>query len=154
MQLLVERSFLSDRRAYLFLLVCEYFKDAAIFYMEPCLVDPKKPFDLIAIAITIVILAASFAPAPEFNAGQGSDKIFHVIAYGLLSFFAVIQRRSCRSVLIIMITIILFSGAIEALQPFTGRSREITDLLANALGTLIGGLVFWLLDGIRPIGRE
>ena len=84
------------------------------------------------------------------DAGQGSDKIFHFAAYGLLSVLALIQRQSYRSALMVIIAIVFLGAMIEFLQPFVGRQREAADLVANATGTMIGALLAWLVQISKP----
>ena len=93
-------------------------------------------------------------PVPEIHAGEGSDKVLHLAAYGLLSFLAVLQRWSFQSAVLVLVAVALLGGIIEALQPFAGRENEVADLLANTAGTLIGGLGVWLLHRFKPIGSN
>jgi len=110
----------------------------------------KHVFDLAAIILMVVIAIGSLIPLPPKDAGQGSDKVFHFAAYGLLSVLALIQRQSYRTALIVIIAIVLFGAMIEFLQPFAGRQREAADLIANATGTMIGALLVWLLKNSKP----
>jgi len=93
-------------------------------------------------------------PALEIHAGEGSDKVLHLTAYGLLSFLAILKRRSFRSAVLVLVAVALLGGIIEVLQPFAGRETEVADLLANTVGTLIGGLGVWLLHRFKPMGSN
>ena len=107
-------------------------------------------FDLAAIILMVAITIGSLVPLPPVNAGQGSDKVFHFAAYGLLAVLALVQRQSYRTALKVIIAIVLLGAAIEYLQPFAGRQREAADLMANVTGTAIGALLAWLLQYIKP----
>lgn len=98
----------------------------------------------------VAIIVGSLVPLPPVNAGQGSDKVVHFTAYGLLAVLALVQRQSYRTALKVIIAIVLLGATIEFLQPFAGRHREAADLMANVAGTAIGALLAWLLQNIKP----
>ena len=103
----------------------------------------SRPFDVIAILFAAGIIIASFSPPPEIDAGRGTDKFLHIAAYGTLSLFALLQRRTCISAIIVMVVIVILSGVVELFQPFVGREREAADFLANAAGASIGAFGAW-----------
>lgn len=95
----------------------------------------------LALALTGIIAAAIAAlmltpvTAPEI-VGRGSDKIYHLIAFGALTFpSAMLAPRLCGPMLAFAI---IFGGVIEIIQPNLGRSGEWGDFLADAAGALIG----------------
>jgi len=110
----------------------------------------NRSFDLVAISLSIAIIAGSLMPLPPMDAGQGSDKVFHLAAYGLLTVMALLQRQSYRTALIVVFAIVMLGATIEFLQPYTGRQREAADLLANGTGTAIGALLAWIFRSIKP----
>ena len=98
----------------------------------------------------MAITIGSLVPLPPLHAGQGSDKVLHFSAYGLLAVLALVQRKSYRTALMVVIAIVLLGAMIEFLQPFAGRQREAADLMANVAGTVIGALLAWFLHNVRP----
>jgi VanZ family protein len=107
-------------------------------------------FDLAAMILAVAITIGSLIPLPPMHTGQGSDKVFHLAAYGLLAVLALVQRQSYRAMLIVIIAIVMLGLMIEFIQPFTGRQREVADLMANAAGTLIGALLALFLRNVKP----
>ena len=86
-----------------------------------------------------------------------ADKVSHFIAYGVLAGTAVLGRiRLFGSVLITVLLVFAFSGAIELAQGFAGpRQRDAADLVANALGLLAGTLsATGLGAAVSAVGRH
>ena len=84
------------------------------------------------LSITIM----SLIPLPELPLFPGSDKTHHLIAYGLLMFPVALHKP--KGWLWIAFGFIVWSGAIELIQPYVNRYGEWLDLLANALGVCLG----------------
>jgi VanZ family protein len=101
----------------------------------------------LSIIATLIILAAisvaSFSPVNSAGDPGSADKPMHVFAYALaiLPLAAVPSRPR----LMIALGALIWSGGIELLQPFVGRSGSFSDLLANAVGVLLGLSVAVLL---------
>lgn len=61
-------------------------------------------------------------------------------------------------VLVAAVSLVLFAGALEILQGYTGRDPDIFDEFANAFGAIagtgVGYLVIWLLTPKVLAGRE
>jgi VanZ family protein len=98
------------------------------------------------LAITFLMLAAitiaSLMPAEALPPVPGTDKTHHFIAYGLLMFPVAFVRP--RHWLLIGCVFVLYSGAIELIQPYVNRYGEWLDMLANAGGTLCGVFTAYL----------
>lgn len=78
------------------------------------------------------------APGSPF----GSDKVWHALAYAALAFLMVMSLRDAPAqigrVLILALAVMAYGAAIEALQPYTGRSFDTADMLANVVGVVVG----------------
>ena len=101
----------------------------------------------LSIIATLIALAAisvaSLSPVDSAGDPGSADKTMHVFAYGLaiLPLAAVPSRPRLR----IALGALVWSGAIELLQPLVGRSASLSDLMANAAGILLGLSVTALL---------
>lgn len=63
-----------------------------------------------------------------------NDKVAHILGYALFTLLAARISPSLRHLGIACILLFLYSGLIEILQSFTGRSMSILDLVANGVG--------------------
>ena len=90
----------------------------------------------LTIFVWLAITLLSLTPLPELPLIPGSDKAHHLIAYGLLAF--PVALRQPRYWLYISLSFIIWSGAIELIQPYVNRYGEWLDLVANSLGVLLG----------------
>lgn len=79
-------------------------------------------------------------PQVELPAGpRGIDKLYHVVAFAALVFpTALLWPDRWRSAGWLAI---LYGGILEIIQPAFGRSADISDLLADALGVTVGILL-------------
>jgi VanZ family protein len=91
----------------------------------------------------LVVTVLSLAPAQTLPTLDLSDKINHAIAYAFLAatgcFGFGVSRLGTQ--LVIVVSLSLFGGLIEVLQPLSGRSASVADALANQVGIGLG----WLL---------
>jgi len=81
---------------------------------------------------------------------HASDKFLHFLAYFGLAGLATTALRHRRAIILAATALILFGGALEILQAFTGRDAEWLDEAANTIGVLTGacaGLLFLRLVG-------
>ncbi|RMD71428.1 MAG: VanZ family protein [Gammaproteobacteria bacterium] len=82
------------------------------------------------------VVLLSLTPAPP--AGTSHDKLGHAMAYFLLmAWFAQIHRRRW----LIALGLLGLGIALEYLQILTGRSFEVLDMAADALGIFLA----WVL---------
>lgn len=111
--------------------------------------DMTKPIDAadrrslrVAWAVLTIGVAAGIAiltllpPSDMPQDPFASDKIAHAIAFTLLVFptAALWPRISA----LVAVGAVAYGGAIELIQPFTGREAEFADFLADGLGVGIG----------------
>jgi VanZ family protein len=78
------------------------------------------------------------------------DKMEHFIAYFGLASMATLVTGFRPRLAGAILGIILFGGALEILQGYTGRDPDILDFAANSIGAfaglVVGALFLWLLD--------
>ena len=102
-----------------------------------------RPVDLGAIALSALLIAVitvlSLFPADELPKIQGSDKLHHFIAYCAAILPVAVARR--RLAIWLAPAIVVYSGLIELLQPFSNRYAEWADFGANTLGVLVGAFI-------------
>lgn len=93
-------------------------------------------------------------PFDDYANGRGDFmrqiilNIVMTVPFGLL--FPLTQKRARRTLVITLLVTFLFSFIIEILQPFINgyRSFDVTDLITNTIGGVIGYCCFTV---IRPI---
>jgi len=78
----------------------------------------------------------------------GSDKTHHFIAYAALMLPTAL--RMPKHWLLIGLFFIIWSGAIELIQPYVNRYGEWLDLLANVAGLLSGLIIARLIHSMFP----
>ena len=95
-----------------------------------------------AIIVFFAIAFLSLTPSYELPGPRLSDKIHHLIAYGVLTATAIMGRHR-RSVLTVLAAVIAYGFLLEALQGLMGlgRSASWLDGIANMVGALLGVLV-------------
>ena len=99
------------------------------------------------IIISIAIGLATLTPVEKPPQVSGSDKVYHLISFAILTLPIAIIRP--RAIWIILSLSIAYGGAIEVLQPLVNRNCEMTDFLADAVGAMLGVIVARLLKA-RP----
>lgn len=98
--------------------------------------------------VLIVCLGAttylSLTPSPP-STRIGWDKIPHVLAYAALAFLLILSLRPGKTgplaVVISLGAVLAYGVAIEFVQRVTGRSFEVADMVANAIGAVSGALL-------------
>ena len=98
---------------------------------------------LIALA---VITGGSLVPRESGGDVGSADKVLHLVAYAV-AIFPLTQHKT-QTRLIFAIGVLIWSGAIELVQPFVGRSASLLDLASNAAGLLLGLALGVLLDRV------
>ena len=101
---------------------------------------------LLSIITLLVITLASLSP--RGTAGDPStvgipDYFAHIVAYASVILFAVV--RPAAPLFWPIITVLAWSCVIELLQPLVGRSGNLHDLGANAIGVFVGWIAGQLL---------
>jgi VanZ family protein len=90
----------------------------------------------------VVILWLSLTPQPPHVDFGSSDKVGHFLAYGTLMFWFCQLYRAMRTRVAYAAGFIAMGVAIEFLQRASGyRSFEVYDMVADALGVLLGWAV-------------
>jgi len=80
---------------------------------------------------------------------EGWDKLLHFLTYGLFAILGFGISGSHRAYLFVCLAIVVYSGLIEVRQSFIpGRFMSGYDLLANALGVIIGAITVRFLASI------
>ena len=88
------------------------------------------------VVIAVLIGLATLTPVEELPAVSGSDKLYHLISFAILTLpIAVIRPKA---VWVIFILSVVYGGAIEVLQPLVDRNCELADFLADASGAMLG----------------
>ena len=106
---------------------------------------------LAAIVYSIVLTTALLMPnhgIPYFGTSY-EDKIYHIVAYGLLCFLwtkVFLGYGFKRSILLALVLSIVYGTVIEVLQEYLTDTRRssIEDGLANGVGAIIVSLVLKL----------
>ena len=90
--------------------------------------------------MVFVVIGASLMPARAVQVvfGTLNDKIEHAVAYaGLMAWFGGMFQRARQ--LWIGLALVALGGILELLQGLTpSRTPDVTDLLADSVGVLIG----------------
>jgi len=103
---------------------------------------------VLSLGLAVVIAGLTLMPPALVPKGpHGIDKLYHASAFAALVFpTAFLRPRLLRAVAPLAL---LYGGAIEIVQPLVGRTADISDLVADGVGILIGvglGLVAqWVL---------
>lgn len=121
-----------------------------------------------ATVVAAVILVSSVVDLPERGPPPrdplglaGVDKWTHLLGYAVLArlLAAAVDARSRRSLLLVVTLTAGYGTALEVVQrSLAGRGYEHGDVLANALGAVLG-VVAWSVttdrrpDGLRPSER-
>jgi VanZ family protein len=93
----------------------------------------------LTVVIAFVIGLATLTPVEKLTVVSGSDKLYHLLSFAILTFtIAMVRPKAVRWILILSL---IFGGAIELLQPFVNRSCEFADFLADACGATLGIMV-------------
>ncbi|HCI14495.1 MAG TPA: VanZ family protein [Gallionellaceae bacterium] len=99
---------------------------------------------------TVVYLSLIPNP-PETVRFPGVDKLQHALAYGLLMLWFCQMYVHRQQRLVVTALLIALGIAVEFMQETTGyRYFEFTDMLANAVGVMLGWV--WARTGLGNIG--
>ncbi len=70
------------------------------------------------------------------------DKFLHAAGYAVVASFGLLSNRERSAQKLLLLITFVGSVVIEFLQPFSGRSFEWWDLLANGIGVIIAVLIY------------
>ncbi len=90
------------------------------------------------LAAVVGVLTLTPVPAPQVPQGFQFDKVYHLIAFAAVV-FPVIATGPRRWVWVVPLAMV-YGGAIEIIQPYVNRERELMDFVANCLGVMLGTL--------------
>ena len=99
-----------------------------------------------SLMMLVTVSVFSLIPLPALPEVPGSDKTHHLVSYALVVF--PIALRKPQYWLLFVVTIAVWSGVIELIQPFVNRYGEWLDLLANVAGLCIGCIVGMMIKRI------
>lgn len=94
---------------------------------------------LLTVALATMIAALSLTPPIQVDMPVGSDKSYHFIAFVALALPLAAVRPRWSGVLFVLFS--AYGAAIEIIQPYVGRSRELGDLIADMAGIGVGMVV-------------
>lgn len=97
---------------------------------------PVRYWRVLSILSLVVLTTLSLLPMPAAPPVAGSDKLLHLAAWGLAVIPAALALGG--RVLPVVALFLVWSIAIEFVQPFVGRFFEGADMLANAVGLSLG----------------
>ena len=95
------------------------------------------------IAIAFAIGLATLTPVETLPNVSGSDKLYHLISFAILTLPIAIIRP--KAMWVILSLSIAYGGAIEIIQPLVNRNCEMADLFADTCGAMLGILAGKLL---------
>lgn len=98
----------------------------------------------IALVIFLSLTSLSFHTGIDYG-----DKLGHLLAYTLLMGWFVQLYRRWPMILLHALLLILLGITLEFLQQRTGRTFEVADMLANALGVILG-----ILSTFTPLRKN
>ena len=123
----------------------------------------RSGFLLAALSWAGLIFYLSSQPSIEAPAlFPGQDKLFHLIAFGILGFLTVGTLQAShagyptRRVWLVVLAVALYGILDEVHQYFVpGRSADVYDALADAFGGLLGAWTMYYLSRIlhRPLPK-
>lgn len=103
----------------------------------------------VGVAIAVAVAVLCLAPGRNIPDVNISDKIQHFAAFAMLAFWfgSILVRRD---LLWLAVALLTFGALIEVAQEMMrlGRSGEVRDLIADALGILLG-----LAVALTPLGH-
>jgi len=92
----------------------------------------------LAATLALAALIGFLTLTPIQNPGvPGTDKSHHLIGFAALALPLSFSRP--RLAPWVVLAAIAYGGAIEIIQPYVGRSGEVLDLAADAIGAVLGG---------------
>ena len=87
------------------------------------------------IIIAFAIGLATLTPVETLPNVSGSDKLYHLISFAILTLPIAIIRP--KAMWVILSLSIAYGGAIEIIQPLVNRNCEMADLFADACGAVL-----------------
>ena len=114
--------------------------------MKRFVYEIKKRWKALTFVLLATITVFSLLPLEALPPAPGTDKTHHFIAYAMLMLPTALRKPA--HWIILGLFFILYSGAIELIQPFINRYGEWMDLFANSVGVICGAIIAWLINFI------
>lgn len=106
---------------------------------------------LLTVALATLIVVLTLTPPVQTGMPAGSDKAYHFLAFTALALPLAVVRPRWSGWLFVLFAV--FGAAIEVIQPYVGRSRELADLLSDmmgiAFGMVVGALARLVIQRVR-----
>jgi VanZ family protein len=102
----------------------------------------------ITVLFGLAILVATLMPGSTLPHPPGTDKLHHFLAFMVFTIPVSLQRP--RKAWLIFLIALALGAAIEIVQPYVMRSRDIFDFRADAVGAALGcviGITIAMLRG-------
>jgi VanZ family protein len=94
----------------------------------------------------LLVTALSLVPTPVASSGMYSDKIAHLLAYGVMGVLAFLSAKSKMGRIYLFALIFSLGLVLEIFQNYIpGRDMSLLDILANTAGSALGYLLGWLI---------
>ena len=97
------------------------------------------------LAVVFIVSTVPHPKGPEVDLPLGPDKIGHALAYAVLGALAVraVWRPRNRALLVAasLVGTVAYGTLLEGWQHLIGHDAELGDVVADAIGAAIGGLV-------------
>lgn len=103
------------------------------------------------IAYWLTMFVITHIPLPKLDVPRHSDKLVHFVGYGLLMFLFRFRQQLAGSsgwkgsVWFAAIILIVYAVVDEVLQAPVNRTPDLQDGIADAIGVLLGAILFFLL---------
>lgn len=110
------------------------------------------------LAVALLILVASLVPGGGGGGTLGPvgvDKLLHVAGYAVLAGTSLwtLRDRRLGTTLAVVVLVTGYGGVVELLQgPVPGRAVSLLDLVADAVGALLGVAGWWVFGHSRSTG--
>jgi VanZ family protein len=103
------------------------------------MLDPRQ-YRALAVALALVILAASLIPASGTPDTGHTDKLLHAAGYAVLAWLGAraLPASSRTDAAGVLVAVVAFGAGVELLQPLVGRNASRLDALANLVGAVAG----------------
>lgn len=119
------------------------------FCMTRFVTRVKTYWVVFTLAILVAITLLSLWPLDELPPVPGTDKTHHLIAYALLMLPTALRKPN--NWIAYGLLFIVYSGAIELIQPFVNRHGEWLDMFANTAGVICGLIIAELINFITSV---
>lgn len=115
----------------------------------------KYKFTIVTVLLILIAVLMPGQSVPEVDV-PGIDKLVHCGMFGMLTFCFYFEyyrdRKMLPHFLSVLLAVCLFGLATEVMQLFAeSRSFDLSDLAADAIGSLAAGILFILLKKFKII---